>query len=85
VKNVRATGRSPLQGSFALFDFLSFQRYGHALAATDAQRHQPALEVAAPHLVHQRDDEARAGAADGGPGRCRCPAKVTSTMITSSI
>jgi hypothetical protein len=44
---------------------LSFQRYGHALAAANAQCGQPALEVAAPHLVHQRDHEARAGAADG--------------------
>ena len=44
---------------------LSFQSYGHALAAANAQRAQPALEIAAHHLVRQRDHQARAGAADG--------------------
>ena len=53
-----------------LFRLLTFARSvfddkGHAHAAADAECGQAAVRVALEHLVQKRDDDARAGAADG--------------------
>src|SRR5439155_26666166 len=60
----------------------SYEFYDATLTRTDAnaQRGEPMAHVAAPHLVHERRQDARAGAAERVPERDRAAVHVGGLM-----
>ena len=57
-------------------ELFPFEDDGHTLTAADAESGEAEVEVAAFHLVHEGDDNAGAGTADGVPERDTAAVKV---------